>query len=41
MAERDPFQSSLLAQPASWRVLGAAGASACLWLAVLWAIGAP
>ena len=41
MAESDPFLSSLIAQPASRRVIGAVAAAACLWVAVLWAIATP
>jgi len=41
MAARDPFLSSMLAQPATRRVAAAAAVLTLLWGAILWAIALP
>lgn len=38
---RDPFLSSLMAQPSLGRLLGVAGILAALWLAIAWAVALP
>jgi hypothetical protein len=41
MLARDPFLSSLIARAAHYRLIAVAGAIACLWLAILWAVWLP
>ncbi|MBB3973103.1 hypothetical protein [Hansschlegelia beijingensis] len=41
MASRDPFLSSMLAQPAARRVAAAAAVLVLLWGAIAWAIALP
>ncbi len=41
MMSRDPFQYSLMAQPAYARLLAVVGVLLCLWIAIAWAVALP
>jgi hypothetical protein len=41
MMSRDPFQFSLMAQPAYTRLFAVAGILLCLWVAIAWAVALP
>jgi hypothetical protein len=41
MTNGDPFQRSLMAQPAYRRLAGAAFFIAALWIAIFWAVSLP
>jgi hypothetical protein len=41
MMSRDPFQYSLMAQPAHARLFAIAAVLLCLWLAIAWAVSLP
>lgn len=41
MSERDPFFSSVMAQPSARRLAAVLAAIACLWLAIFWAVSLP
>jgi hypothetical protein len=41
MSNSDPFQRSLMAQPAYKRLFGAAGILVVLWIAIFWAVSLP
>ncbi len=38
---RDPFQNSLMTQPAYARLFMIAGVVLCLWIAIAWAVALP
>ncbi len=41
MMSRDPFQYSLMAQPAYARLFMIVAVLLCLWLAIAWAVALP
>ena len=41
MTNHDPFQRSLMAQPAYRRLLGAGLILVALWIAIFWAVSLP
>jgi hypothetical protein len=41
MSNRDPFQRSLMAQPAYKRLIAAGGILVVLWIAIFWAVSLP
>jgi hypothetical protein len=41
MMNRDPFEYSLMAQPAYGRLFGVASVLLCLWIVIGWAVTLP